>query len=108
MPYTEDGTPYARGSDTSHEAAESVDASTLRGIVLGAIRKYQHYGLTCDEVEQLMQLRHQTASARINELHSKFFAIVDSGQRRLTRSRRKAVVWVAREFAPPVTPPVIP
>jgi len=92
--------PYARGSDTSKEAAESIEpaSGTLRARVLGLIRANGTYGMTCDEVEAVSQLTHQTASARINEL-MRLGAIVDSGRRRKTRSHRKATVWVDKEHA---------
>jgi hypothetical protein len=92
------GAPYARGSDTSREAAESIEpsAGTLRRMVLDEIAKVGPHGHTCDEIEALLDLRHQTASARVYELHRAIPPlIVDSGRRRLTRSGRKAVVWIA-------------
>ena len=88
--------PSARGSDTSKAAAESVEhaTGTLRATVLGVIKSWGAHGATCDEVELYTGLTHQTASARINELH-KLSAINDSGRRRKTRSGRNAIVWVA-------------
>lgn len=88
--------PYARGSDTSKQAAESVKpcTGTLRARVLGFIADRGEYGMICDELEALSGLMHQTASARVNEL-MKLGAIRDSGRRRKTRSGRKATVWVA-------------
>lgn len=90
--------PYARGSDTSKDAAESVEhaTGTLRARVLGFIKRSGEYGMTCDEIELLSGLVHQTASARVNEL-CKLDVIIDSGRRRKTRSGRKATVWVARQ-----------
>jgi predicted HTH transcriptional regulator len=88
-------TPRARHNapETSHEAAESVAPVASRL----AKRVYEHIkdrgGLTCFEVEEITELSHQTASARITELRQKGL-IKDSGQRRLTGSGRKAVVWV--------------
>jgi hypothetical protein len=89
--------PYARGSDTSKEAAESVEpcSGTLRGVVLEQIAKFGTYGMTCDEAEVATGLTHQTCSARVNEL-MRLGAIVDSGRRRKTRSKRRATVWVAQ------------
>lgn len=56
------------------------------------------YGATCDEIEVVLELRHQTASARCTELTlSKH--IVDSGRRRLTRSRRRARVYIRASAA---------
>lgn len=83
--------------ETSRAAAESVrDAvPVLRE------RVYQHvcaagaYGVTCDEAEGTLSLRHQTCSARFCELHTTG-RIVDSTCRRRTRSGRAAIVWIKR------------
>lgn len=89
--------PFVSGSDTSRAAAESVEESleNLRTLVLKRIRRSGKRGMTCDEVEVQLDLRHQTASARVRELFVKG-QIIDSGERRTTRSGRAAVVWVAR------------
>ncbi len=89
-----DDPPSVSTSPTSVAAAESVkpDAGRLRGLVLGAIRKAGVAGLTCDECEVQLDMRHQTCSARFREL-AKAGVIVDSGRKRETRSGRKAVVW---------------
>lgn len=87
--------PYVVGSDTSEAAAASMETSaeTLRAEVYVRIAKVAA-GLTCDEVEVAMGLRHQTASARIRELVLKG-SIIDSGRRRRTRSGREATIWIA-------------
>lgn len=81
--------------DTSADALSSVAESVdkLRSIVLVAIRERGAVGATCDEVEAALGMRHQTASARVNELMMEE-KIADSGVRRRTRSGRKAIVWV--------------
>lgn len=88
--------PFVRASETSRDAAQSVDGKTLRAIVLAFIRGRN--GATCDDVEASLGLRHQTASARIRELvlggH-----LIDSGKTNTTRSGRKATVWRAKEIA---------
>jgi hypothetical protein len=88
--------PYARGSDTSHDAAKSMasHAGTIRGRVLEYIRTFCDNGATCDQCELDLGLSHQTTSARINELRN-LALIVDSGKRRKTRSGRNAVVWIS-------------
>lgn len=97
MGRTDEGIGYVSGSDTSKEAADLVGsgkrsrAQTLRAEVLHYIRG-QEDGATCDEVEQGLDLTHQTASPRVVELRERGL-IVDSGLRRLTRSNRKAVVY---------------
>lgn len=85
--------PSAAGSDTSEAAAESIakDTNRLRCLVLEEIRDAG--GLTCDECEERLALKHQTCSARVYELKGSG-RIRDSGMRRKTRSGRNAVVWV--------------
>jgi hypothetical protein len=87
---------YARGSDTSAAAAISVerDGPRLRELVLFTIRAAGSRGLTCDEIELHLDMRHQTVSARVYELREGGW-IADSGERRPTRSNRRATVWVA-------------
>lgn len=84
------------GTDTSDAAARSMAriAPIIRRRVLELIRDRTQtgFGATCDEVETALKLPHQTASARIREL-AKAGDIRDSGNRRLTRSNRKATVW---------------
>jgi len=50
-------------------------------------------GATCEELEDLWGALHQNISARIWELHRQE-EIHDSGQRRVNRSGREAIVWV--------------
>jgi hypothetical protein len=88
---------YVRLSDTSRAAAESIkpDAAVIRRRVLQAIYAAPN-GATCDEVEQWLDLTHQTASARCAELKAQG-KVKDSGARRRTRSGRLAAVLVASE-----------
>jgi hypothetical protein len=54
-------------------------------------------GLTSDEMEQRLQIPHQTCSARVSEL-AKEGRIKDSGKRRLTRQTKSpAVVYIINE-----------
>ena len=95
MPYTRDGTPYSR-SGTSRAAAESqrgkhgIDRERVLSMITGA----QAQGMTCWEVERAGGFSHQTASARIAQLHQRDH-IVDSGRRRRTGTGRQAIVWIA-------------
>lgn len=81
-----------KSSDTSAIAGSTVDKAALRALVWESVR--QAGGATCDEVEVLLNQIHQTISPRFTELKKKG-RIRDSGQRRLTRSRRPATVWKA-------------
>jgi len=83
--------PYSNPT-TSRDAAETVrpHLAELEQKVLDAIRARR--GATCDEVETMTGLSHQTASARIRGLALKG-RIQDAGETRATRSGRKAIVW---------------
>lgn len=83
--------------ETSIEAKESIKESvpSLREIVLKEVKIYGEFGLTCDEAEKRLGLRHQTASARFTEL-VKDDLIEDKGLRRKTSSGRNAIAWVAK------------
>lgn len=82
------------GGDTSLAAAESIapSADSIRAKIKAFIAA-QAQGATCDEIELSLDLRHQTASARVRELVL-FKEIKDSGDRRETRSGRGARVYV--------------
>jgi hypothetical protein len=94
--------PHVKRSDTSRAAAESVafDAKHLRAVVFNHILGSGAVGLTCDQVEEIMDGRHQTISARIRELRNEG-RIVDSTRRRPTRSGRQAIVYLATCNATP-------
>lgn len=89
--------------DTSRDAAASIQGvlNSMQSKVLGWIRSRGDDGATCDEVEAALEMKHQTASARIRELVLKD-RICDSGMRRKTRSKRKAIVYVLPEFHPDI------
>lgn len=93
--------PYVRESDTSEAAAIRIapDAATLRGQAFSMIKRLGRRGATCWEVEVDLQMRHQTASARIRELALSGH-LVDSGERRKTGSGSSAVVWIAKTDTP--------
>lgn len=94
--------PHVQGSHTSELAAESMEKSIsgLRRDVLDCVSARPD-GATCDEVEQILLMRHQTASARCRELvlMGKLERRLDPATgreiRRLTRSGRTASVLFA-------------
>jgi len=89
-------TPGYNFRDTSQQAAKQIKPAALRLRLLAEMRLRGSMGATCDELEQAMGLSHQTASARLREMNLKG-QVVDSGERRPTRSGRAAIVWCARE-----------
>ena len=88
--------PYAKGSATSKAAAESMidHAPTVRHRIFQFLVSRAGRGATDDEIEQALNLSHQTASARRNLL-VRDGAIEDSHRKRPTRSGRSATVWIA-------------
>jgi predicted transcriptional regulator len=83
-----------RLGDTSFQARLSIEPilSQLEAIVLKALR--DNNGLTCDELERITRLKHQTASARLRELVVRGL-VYDTGVKRKTSSGRAACVWRA-------------
>jgi predicted HTH transcriptional regulator len=52
---------------------------------------------TCDHMEQVLDLSHQTCSASIRALVKKGL-LEDSGKKGITRSGRKAIIWKLTEI----------
>lgn len=90
--------PPFSNDTTSREAAESIrqDASVLRELVYRDIRQSGARGRTDEEIQDALGLSGNTERPRRWEL-AKADRIVESGERRLTRSGRRAAVWVVRE-----------
>jgi len=90
---------FVKDSETSREAAVSMisSAATLREKAYDYIVSKGADGATSDEVQAALQLTHQTGSARVTELKNAG-RIVATGQKRKTRQRRNAMVYVADEF----------
>lgn len=97
------GIPFVKGSATSKGAAVSQLkahlADELR--VLQAIGAHGAHGATDDEIEQQLDMIHQTASARRRTLVLRGL-VCDSGTTRKTRRKRHATVWVAQAFQSPL------
>lgn len=99
---------YVSGSDTSFLAAEAIApmVTKLQQIVLQVALAAGTKGVTCDEVEVILDMPHQTASARVHELGKPHQdqdgaerpqMLFDSGQRRKTRHNQLATVWIHRD-----------
>lgn len=91
--------PKASGApSTQREAAVAMYpvSGTARRYVLDTIGAARSTGATDEEIEDELHMRHQSASARRNELVSDGW-VEDSGRRRQTRSGRDAVVWILSE-----------
>jgi hypothetical protein len=85
---------FEDGSATSEEAAHRQEpiAPNQRHRVLQHVIAIGSRGVTCDEVELALNMRHQTASARLRELFlANVIKVIGSRQ---TRSGRSANVYV--------------
>lgn len=85
--------PFVAGCDTSEAASDSVTSvmSVMRSRVLAQVKAAD---ATCDEIEVILGMCHQTASARIRELVLSGF-VRDTGRRRPTRRNRNARIYTA-------------
>lgn len=83
-----------RHTDTQKHAALRLapKAGTLQEKVLDTIRSRRD-GMTDEEIEQALSLKHQTASAARNSLMNKGL-VADSGFRRNNLNGNPAIVWV--------------
>lgn len=92
--------PCQTHSPTSREAAEAIEprTETLRRAVLDYLRSRGQDGATDEETIDALGMSGNTARPRRIELQD-MRLVCDSGKTRLTRSGRKAVVWICKEFA---------
>ena len=88
---------FVDGCDTSKAAAKITEpgAGTVRHWVYQAIKKAGKRGMTCEECERRLHLRHQSASARIRELV--LFGNIEIVGTRENDSGVRARVYVAVE-----------
>lgn len=86
--------PYQRGSETSREAAESIEEAggALRGRVLGALRT--RGAMTDGELQEFLAMDPSTERPRRVEL-VRMGLVRDSGVRKPTPSGRRATLWEA-------------
>lgn len=86
------------GNRESEEAHLSVKehVGQIRLLVVRYVYRQKAHGATCDEIERMLGLSHQTASARVTEAKARG-EIVPNGERRPTRSGRNAAVYIDPE-----------
>jgi hypothetical protein len=75
---------------TSLDAYKSVNHQSMMNKVMYEIEA--NGASTCDELEIIMDGRHQSISATLTNARKQGL-IVDTGERRPTRSGRQAIVW---------------
>lgn len=88
--------PGHRNVDTSVQAAVAITPSLgrLQRMAEMAIREAGSLGLTADELAARLDMDRWSIQPRTSELRRKG-RIRDSGQRRLNRTGKRAIVWVA-------------
>lgn len=88
--------PYQRHSATSRAASDALAPrlNAMQATVLGRLRRRGDDGATDDELLVELGWSPNTVRPRRIELVAKKLAR-DSGRTRLTRTQRKAVVWIA-------------
>mgnify|MGYP005854654539 CR=1 FL=1 len=88
--------PGHRGIDTSVAAANALSPrlGPLQRMALEAIRSAGWTGLTAEELAARLKMDRSTIQPRTSELKRKGL-IRDSGLRRLNKTGKKAIVWVA-------------
>lgn len=88
--------PHQKHSVTSREAAELIEPST--GTKRAQVLRYIHEsgGATDQEIQDALRMDPSTQRPRRRELELQG-SVVDSGNKRLTRSKRRAVVWIDTE-----------
>ena len=94
-------------TETSKDAAESIK-DIINGMCLEVLRCVRNYeeGLTCDQVEEKLGMKHQTASARLNDLSKcqpaflqhRFDSSTGKPLRRPTRSGRTARIYFVTPY----------
>jgi DNA-binding transcriptional ArsR family regulator len=87
----EHGRARCADPDTSKAAAKSITANALEAIVLCALQRRPD-GLTTHELADLTGLSLVSISPRMAPLRKKNL-VRDSGERRLTSTGSKAIVW---------------
>lgn len=91
--------PGHRGVATSVEAAEAIapKIGRLQRMALDAIASRGAFGLTADELAEVLDLDRYSIQPRTSELRRKGL-IADSGLRRLNSSGKRAIVWTLPQF----------
>lgn len=83
-------TPGYRPTDTSYAAAQSVDASKLQKLVVGALAQYGP--MSADECAGKLGCNILSIRPRLTEL-KRLGRVIDTGERRKNSSGRRAAVF---------------
>ena len=84
---------------TSHEAAESVNATYMEQVVYEVIEGFGPSGCISDQVlEVLSHHRYSTITARYKQLKEKGLVIVDHRKRKAISGRSQLVMWASKHY----------
>lgn len=91
--------PPSNGTQTSNEAAAAIEpvAQRQRDVLYAFVCDRYVYGTTNQEAEEDLGYPAQTITPRMLELRKEGL-VVDSGLKRLTRSGRRAIVWIDARY----------
>ena len=93
----------ARSHDpaTSHDAAESINASHMEQVVLEKIEDFGSDGCISDQVlAALPHYGYSTVTARYKQLKEKGFVKVDDRKRKGKSGRGQLVMWATQFYTP--------
>ena len=93
MPYNSEGVGWQR-TDTSHAAARTVKAATLKEEVHGILLAYTGDGLTAEEIASALHRPYGSIQPRISELRNEG-KVVNTGLRRQGQWGKQIIVWAA-------------
>lgn len=79
-------------------------AENVKTKILAALRAAGSEGMTCDELEQALGVKHQSVSARLSELRDAGLT-AKSNTYRKTSSGRTGMVWLADGYEAPLDGP---
>ena len=84
------GVPFVKGSQTSTEAAQSMEphVGRLASMVYHFLASTGEAGATDDQIEEALDMRHQTASARRRELELRGLVLKQYSRATGKRERR--------------------
>lgn len=87
-------------AECSQQAHETIkpDKKRLQAMIIGYLRTCGAAGATCDQMEVALNLSHQTCSPRVNELMKAQKILPLTDYKRMTRSGRRATVWILPVF----------
>jgi hypothetical protein len=96
---TQHHVPPSNGVPTSNEAAKAIEpvAQRQRDILFRYVCDQIVHGTTNQEAEEALGMPAQTITPRMLEIRKEGL-VTDSGLKRLTRSGRKAIVWIDARY----------